>query len=101
MITTTNQTAQDQSHIPEPDYATLNRRNDSRLLTPLLLMALIVAGGFLAFAVFGPSGANVQQTASAPVQPQQAAQQQPPPGNTAAGNTHQPSTAQTGTGRPQ
>lgn len=36
-----------------------DRRNDTRLLTPILVMALIVAAGFLYFAVAGhPPTAN-------------------------------------------
>lgn len=31
-----------------------DRKNDNRLLTPLLLMALVIAGGILIFAILGP-----------------------------------------------
>ena len=37
-----------------PDPRESDRRNDNRLLTPLLLMALIIVGGVLLFAALGP-----------------------------------------------
>ncbi|MFZ0526601.1 MAG: hypothetical protein WA776_18610 [Xanthobacteraceae bacterium] len=38
-----------------PRQRETDRTNDNRLMTPLLLMALIIAGGVLIFAVLGPS----------------------------------------------
>jgi hypothetical protein len=38
-----------------PSQREINRKNDNRLLTPLLLTALVIAGGILIFAVLGPS----------------------------------------------
>jgi hypothetical protein len=42
-----------------------DRVNDTRLITPLVLMALVIAGGFLFAAYHGSGAANVAQ---APVQ---------------------------------
>jgi hypothetical protein len=35
------------------DVHNSDRRNDNRLLTPLLVMALIIVGGFMYFALVG------------------------------------------------
>jgi hypothetical protein len=37
-----------------PSRHETDRKNDNRLLTPLLLMALVIAGGILIFAMLGP-----------------------------------------------
>ena len=39
--------------MPYQDNDDTDRRNDMRLMTPLLVMALIVAAGFLYYAVSG------------------------------------------------
>jgi hypothetical protein len=50
----------DKNRISEPDYPALDRMNDSRLLTPLLLMALIIVAGLL-WGSGGPSETGSQQ----------------------------------------
>ena len=37
-----------------PDQREIDRNNDMRFLTPLLLMALVIAGGILLFMILGP-----------------------------------------------
>ena len=37
-----------------PSQRETDRKNDNRLLTPLLLMALVIVGGILIFALLGP-----------------------------------------------
>ena len=37
-----------------PNKRETDRKNDTRLLTPLLLMGLIIAGGILIFLMLGP-----------------------------------------------
>ncbi len=37
-----------------PSQRETDRKNDNRLLTPLLLMALVIAGGILIFSMLGP-----------------------------------------------
>jgi len=37
-----------------PDQREINRKNDTRLLTPLLLMGLIIVGGILIYLMIGP-----------------------------------------------
>ncbi len=37
-----------------PSRREIDRKNDNRLLTPLLLMALVIVGGILIFAILGP-----------------------------------------------
>jgi hypothetical protein len=41
-----------------PSQRETDRKNDNRLLTPLLLMALVIAGGILIFAMLGPPPAS-------------------------------------------
>ncbi len=37
-----------------PNQRETDRKNDTRLLTPLLLMGLIIAGGILIYLMLGP-----------------------------------------------
>ena len=37
-----------------PDQREIDRNNDMRFLTPLLLMALVIAGGILLLMILGP-----------------------------------------------
>jgi len=37
-----------------PDQSDIDRNNDKRFLTPLLLMALVIAAGVLLYLVLGP-----------------------------------------------
>lgn len=37
-----------------PDQREIDRKNDARFLTPLLLMALILVGGILIYLMLGP-----------------------------------------------
>ena len=37
-----------------PSQRETDRKNDNRLLTPLLLMALVIGGGILIFLTLGP-----------------------------------------------
>ncbi|MFZ3360555.1 MAG: hypothetical protein WCA56_08930 [Xanthobacteraceae bacterium] len=43
-----------QSNHGETDARDIDRKNDTRLLTPLLLMAVVIAGGVLLYAILGP-----------------------------------------------
>lgn len=52
-------------HDPEPDD---NRRNDTRLITPLILMALIAVGGLLFYAYRGDNPGPAAQQAAQPAQ---------------------------------
>jgi hypothetical protein len=38
----------------KPSQLETDRKNDNRLLTPLLLMALVIAAGILMYLVLGP-----------------------------------------------
>jgi hypothetical protein len=42
-----------------PDNQKSSRANDAKLLTPLLLMALLIVSGFLFFAYAGPVSAAI------------------------------------------
>jgi hypothetical protein len=55
----------DRQHDPELDA---NRRNDTRLLTPLILMALIVVCGLLFYTYRGDSSGTAAQQAAQPAQ---------------------------------